>query len=192
MTEQLQWQLFIKGGEEALGYFFRKYHADLFRYGVKLCGNKEVVNDSIQELFLKLWKNRESISVVKVAKPYLLKALRRHIQTNLELHLKYCALDDSAQFFHIEFSAEDFIIEGEDEKEKCQTVLKVLNQLSPRQREAIFLRFFEDLDFDTISKVMDMNVQSVRNAIHRGLQTMREYMVLESFLIFVGSRIVVS
>jgi RNA polymerase sigma factor (sigma-70 family) len=192
MNEQLQWQLFLEGDENALGYFFRKYHPDLFRYGIKLCGNKDIVKDSIQELFLKLWKNRESISVIKVAKPYLLKGLRRHIQSNLEIQQKYSVLDSETPYFQVEFSVEDFIIDTEDEKELCKTVLDVLNQLSPRQREAIFLRFFENLDFDTISKIMDLNTQSVRNAIHRGLQTMRELMVLDSFLVLVGYHLVVS
>jgi DNA-directed RNA polymerase specialized sigma24 family protein len=50
MNEQLQWQLFLKGEENALSYFFRKYHADLFRYGIKLCENRDMVKDSIQEL----------------------------------------------------------------------------------------------------------------------------------------------
>lgn len=186
MNEQIQWQLFLKGDENALGYFFRTYHSDLFHYGLKLCGNADVVKDSIQEMFLKLWRNRASLSEVKIVKPYLLKVLRRHIQANLEMQMKYSELSDASGYFQIEFSAEDFMIEGEEEKALCKRVLEVLNQLSSRQREAIYLRFFENLEFETISHVMDVNIQSVRNAIHRGLQTMRELMVLESFLFLIG------
>ncbi|HEX3009460.1 MAG TPA: sigma-70 family RNA polymerase sigma factor [Bacteroidales bacterium] len=185
MNEQLQWQLFLDGEENALAYFFRKYHLDLFHYGIKLCNHPEIVKDSIQEMFLKLWRNRMNLSPVKTPKPYLLKVLRRHIQVNLDTQMKYSTLE-SSEYFQVEFSIEDFMIESEDEKENCRIVLEVLNQLSPRQREAIYLRYFNNLEFDTISQVMDLNIQSVRNAIHRGLQVMREMMVLENFLLLIG------
>lgn len=187
MDEQLQWQLFLKGEKNALGYFFRKYHLDLTHYGIKLCGNPEVVKDSIQEMFLKLWKNRANISRISTVKPYLLKALRRHIQTNLAIHGDYSSLENDSDYFQVEFSAEDFMITTEEENLNCKKVLEVLNQLSARQREAIYLRYFNNLEFETIANVMDMNVQSVRNAIHRGLQTMRELMVLSSFLALISS-----
>jgi RNA polymerase sigma factor (sigma-70 family) len=191
MHEDSHWQLFLKGDENALAFFFRKYHPDLFRYGMKLCGNSDIVKDSIQEMFLKLWKNREFLSDIKNAKPYLFKALRRHIQTNLEMQLKYSTLDNSSLCFLIEFSSEDFVIEGEEEKENCKKVLDVLNQLGHRQREAIYLRFFENLDFTTISQIMDLNVQSVRHALHRGLQTMRELMTIESFLFLMAYKLAI-
>lgn len=186
MNEQLQWNLFLKGEESALGYFFRKYHVDLIHYGLKLCGKPEVVKDSIQEMFLKLWKNRANLSEVNIVKPYLLKALRRHIQINIELQFTYSTLETSSDYFQVEFSAEDFMIESEDEKANCKMVLDLLNQLSPRQREAIYLRYFNNLDFETIANVMDLNIQSVRNAIHRGLQAMREMMVLGTFFMMIG------
>ena len=185
MNEQLQWQLFLKGDENALGYFFRKYHVDLFHYGLKLCNKPEIVKDSIQEMFLKLWRNRSHISQIKIPRPYLLKVLRRHIQISIEVQLKFDSIENS-DLFQVEFSAEDFMIENEEENENCKMVLHVLNQLSPRQREAIYLRYFGNLEFETIASVMDLNVQSVRNAIHRGLQTMREMMVFENFLLLLS------
>jgi RNA polymerase sigma factor (sigma-70 family) len=187
MDEQLQWQLFLRGEENALGYFFRKYHLDLSHYGIKLCGKPEIVKDSIQEMFLKLWKNRAHISNINTVKPYLLKTLRRHIQANLAIQSDYNTLEDDANYFQVEFSSEDFMINTEEEKENCKKVLEVLNQLSPRQREAIYLRYFNELEFETIANVMDMNIQSVRNAIQRGLQTMRELMVLSTFFALIAS-----
>ena len=61
-------------------------------------------------------------------------------------------------------------------------ITEALNNLSSRQREAIYLRYFEELDFDTIAIIMDMNVQSVRNTLHRGLQAMRNLMLLQLFM----------
>ncbi|MBK7711832.1 MAG: sigma-70 region 4 domain-containing protein [Bacteroidales bacterium] len=62
----------------------------------------------------------------------------------------------------------------------------MLNLLPPRQRHVIYLRYFEEMEFENISQVMNMNVQSVRNSISRGLQVMRNSGVILSCFIIIG------
>jgi RNA polymerase sigma-70 factor (ECF subfamily) len=188
MDEQKQWQLFLSGDEQALSSIFRTYHDDLFNYGMKLAGNTEIVKDAIQEMFLKLWKNRKSLSETSKIKPYLLKALRRHIEDCLSIYNRYYFTDKPLLEFEVQISTEDFIINEQVTEENQKKVLEVLSKLSPRQREAIYLRFFENLEFENIALVMDMNVQSVRNTLHRAMQTLREMMILEAFILLIGER----
>lgn len=64
------------------------------------------------------------------------------------------------------------------EKEKsCFENIKVkhlLAQLSPRQREALTLYYIEEKKYEDICTIMDMNYQSVRNLMHRGITRLRE------------------
>ena len=188
MEEQKQWRLFLTGDEQALSAIFRTYHDDLFNYGMKLAGNTEIVKDSIQEMFLKLWRNRRSLSETSKIKPYLFKALRRHIEDYLAIYNRYYFTDKPLLEFEVQISTEDFIINNQVSEENQKKVLEVLKQLSPRQREAIYLRYFENLEFENIALVMDMNVQSVRNTLHRAMQTLREMMIIESFILLIGER----
>src|ERR1035437_26280 len=188
MEEQKQWRLFLTGDEQALSAIFRTYHDDLFNYGMKLAGNTEIVKDSIQEMFLKLWRNRRSLSETSKIKPYLFKALRRHIEDCLAIYNRYYFTDKPLLEFEVQISTEDFIINNQVSEENQKKVLEVLKQLSPRQREAIYLRYFENLEFENIALVMDMNVQSVRNTLHRAMQTLREMMIIESFILLIGER----
>ncbi len=64
--------------------------------------------------------------------------------------------------------------------------IKALNELTSRQREAIYLRYFEELEFETIAIIMETNVQSVRNTIYRGMEVMRDFMLAEVFFIMSG------
>jgi len=48
-------------------------------------------------------------------------------------------------------------------------VSKMLDQLSPRQRKAIILYYIEEKKYEDICAIMNMNYQSVRNLIHRGI-----------------------
>ena len=52
-------------------------------------------------------------------------------------------------------------------------VSKMLDQLSPRQRNAIELYYIEEKKYEDICTIMDMNYQSVRNLIHRGILKLR-------------------
>jgi RNA polymerase sigma-70 factor (ECF subfamily) len=184
MDDQNAWRLFLKGDKDALSHIFLDYYDDLFNYGRKLSNNQDIAKDSIQDLFLKLWKNRNNLKSVQIVKPYLFKSLRHHIQDSLELRKPWQSIDnDYDPMFPVVYSHEDFLINNQVTEESRIKVIEVLNKLTPRQREAIYLRFFEDLDFEIISQIMEMNIQSVRNTIHRAMQVMRELMVLQIFLI---------
>jgi RNA polymerase sigma factor (sigma-70 family) len=171
------WQDFLSGDKKALSDIFLQYHDALFRYGMKLSGSESLVKDCIQDLFLKLWKNRAHLKPVENPRPYLFKSIRNHIIDSLSLRKSQISIDgDFEHPFDIEFSPEDFMINIQVTAEIRQQVIGALNKLMPRQREVIFLRYFEEQPFETISLIMDMNVQSVRNILHRAMEAMRSMM----------------
>ena len=182
MSEFYWWSLFLQGDKHAFSEIFLSCHDDLFRYGIKLTRDPETVNDCIQNLFLKLWKNRNNLKQVKEIKPYLFRSLRNHIIDTLELKRQNLPLDHNIEeLFIVEFTAEDFMISSQTEKETHERVIKLLNQLTPQQRHAIYLRYFEDIEFENIAQIMNMQVQSVRNLISRGLLAMRNLIVILYF-----------
>jgi RNA polymerase sigma factor (sigma-70 family) len=183
MDDKSKWKLFLQGDKDALSQIFLLYHDDLFNYGLKLSGHRDIVKDAIQDLFLKLWKNKGNLHPIQSIKPYLLKSLRHHVLDSLELRKSWQIIDNECESRQITYSHEDFIIKNQTDTEIHQQVIDTLNKLTLRQREAIYLRFFENLDFETVAQIMEMNVQSVRNTIYRATQLMRDLMLLSSFLI---------
>ena len=181
------WQSFIQGDKVALSEIFLQFHDDLYRYGLKLAGDENLVKDAIQDLFLKLWKNRSNLKSVEILKPYLLKSLRNHLIDSLELTKPMISIENDFEYpFEIVYSAEDFMINAQVTEDLRRQVTDALNKLMPRQREAIYLRYFEELDFDTIAAVMDINVQSARNTLHRGISALRELMLIQPFFLLLG------
>jgi RNA polymerase sigma factor (sigma-70 family) len=184
---QYLWQNFLQGDKEALSGIFLDVHDDLFRYGIKLSGNENLVKDAIQDLFLKLWKNRSNLKPVENLKPYLFKSLRNHIIDSLELSKPVVRIEDHPEYlFEIVYSGEDFMISNQVTEETRNKVIEALNRLMPRQREAIYLRYFEELDFDTIATVMDINIQSARNTLHRGMVALRDLLLIQPFFLLIG------
>ena len=184
MNEAQLWQSFLQGDKKALSDIFLSYHNDLYRYGKKIAGNSQIVEDCIQDLFLKLWNNKKNLKKIDSIKPYLLRSLRNHIMDSLEFKFEYQFIENEFESLDlIVYSHEDFLINEQVNKETIQKVVDTLNKLKPRQKEIIYLRYFQDIDFEMSARIMNMNIQSARNLLSRALQTLRDLMVLELFFL---------
>lgn len=188
------WKLFKEGRSDAFATIIKTYYQDLFNYGTRFCKDQELIKDSLQELFLALWKNRQTINPTDSVKNYLLKSLRRklHRETN-KLKL---TLDLDEQYFDAGFNmvlpVENNVIIQEKLTELSFKVRKVLEKLSPRQQEIIYLRFYMDADLDEIAEIMDVSRQSVYNLLHeslkrfKGLSSLDYFSISLSLLISIG------
>ena len=71
-------------------------------------------------------------------------------------------------------SPETIYINNEQEKQVQATVHTMMSVLTDRQREIIYYRYIKEMSIDEISKVTDMNNQSVSNSIQRALGRIRD------------------
>ncbi|WP_254562094.1 RNA polymerase sigma factor [Dyadobacter diqingensis] len=170
------WNAFRAGDDIAFGKIARQYYRSLFSYGVKFSRDREFVKDCIQDLFLELWAKRETIGDTGFVKFYLLKSLRRKIHRE---SLKQPWLSDEDDMdFESENLGENSIEQQIIEIETNEAMLKMLNQqinlLTKRQQEIIYLRFFENLDNESIAQVMSISKQSVANLLYRTIQELKD------------------
>lgn len=142
---------------------------------MKLIGDEELVRDSMQELFQKLWERRATLETVENVKPYLFKVLRHRISDNIKLANRRTARQQSYQEeFEVTYLPEDFIGAEQFSSEQNTQLLAILNQLPPRQREVIYLKYFDGFSYEKISEVMNLTAQSVRNLVYRAIKTLKE------------------
>jgi RNA polymerase sigma factor (sigma-70 family) len=87
----------------------------------------------------------------------------------------------------VEFDIETYLITREVENESLKKLRLELDKLSKRQREAIFLRFTQDLSYEEISFIMGINYRSVVNLIHEAIKAIRKnwFAVLLSGILFI-------
>ncbi|HEX8350610.1 MAG TPA: sigma-70 family RNA polymerase sigma factor [Hymenobacter sp.] len=180
------WDAFRQGDAAALARLFQCHYDALFQYGMKLALDEELVKDCIQNLFQKLWRRREGIRHVQVVKAYLFKALRRHIGDETSMLRQHRRLLPAYRdTFDVTYSHEDFLIWEQSTQEQSQQLLAALNSLSKRQREALYLKFFDGFSYDRISEVMSLNPQSVRNLVFQALQALRKSLLVALVLVVV-------
>jgi len=176
-TDIQLWQQLQNGSELALGKLLAKYFNPLQNYGYKFVRNEDFVKDYVQEVFIEIWNRRDRISTPDSVRAYLLSSVRKRViregyrqriikedeSTNLENDLNF-----------VEFSPEWSLIEQESLAETTHRVADALNKLPKRQREVIYLRYYQNLERDEIASIMDVNPQSVSNLLQAAFKTFRE------------------
>lgn len=172
----LTWLRFKNGDKEAFAFFYNLHIDRLYQYGLKLCNDDDTVKDAIQEVFLDLYLKRANEHTnPENLKYYLLLALKRNLIKKLKSKRRF---DDGEipenNFQDLEFSAEYQLIEKEQNEELRASVINALNQLPGKQKEAIYLRFNEALDYPEIALILGITVESVRKQVYRALKTIRE------------------
>lgn len=182
--DQSLWSGLQTGQSDALSELFQRHHKHLYNYGIKIIANAEIVNGAIQELFLNLWKSRSRLSRAGSVKAYLLSSLRRLIIKELrqsrnrgKRNLSYISEVAAEEFF---FPVEDLLIRKEVAREKREQLQEGLTTLTPRQKEAVFLKYYHGLTNRELVEVMEINYQGVRNLLYKALERLRTNIELVS------------
>lgn len=166
----LLWESFRKGDRSAFATLFRTHYEQMLRYGGKFTGNASLLEDCIQELFIELWQSKSAVPVISV-RAYLLKSLKYKLLKTYRKKLDIQSINGDEGGF--EWSHENFLIAEQESAEKKQRVLKALEHLSSRQKEIIYLKYYQDLDYQEVSDIMNINYQAARNLLYQAIKSMR-------------------
>lgn len=171
------WQEFRQGSEASLTAIYKQYIYNLYHYGERITSDKELIEDSIHDLFVELWRRRESLGQASSVKFYLYKGLRRKIIKHLvqKRKLPFDGNVPDNYNFEITFSCESEQITQEISQKQRATLLKAINALTRRQKEAITLKFYDDLSYEEVADIMKLSVRSTYNLVYRALDTLKEH-----------------
>ncbi len=167
------WRRFKQGDKKAFSYIFDTYHAQMFEYGHRFTSDEAFIKDCMQDVFFELASKKDKLFPTDNILFYLLKSLRIRIFTNLRKNKNISAdfNDDLLADFRLEFSTE---VDSEEKELRLDQLAQALNQLPPRQKETIFLKFYKNLSNSEVAELMGVNYQSVSNAIQKGIRKLRE------------------
>jgi len=168
------WNELKQGNIEAFEKLYKKYYKPLFLYGYKLSTHREIAEDCVHELFFKIWNRRDKLSTVHSVKPYLYKAYRSVVLDYIEYNSKRIETRNLPPGYDVEFSHEEFLINQDKTEEGSKKLNDVLNSLTKRQKEIIYLRFYKDLSYDEIADVIQIKNQTVRNCISEAFKDIRK------------------
>ncbi|MEA5429299.1 RNA polymerase sigma factor [Arcicella lustrica] len=171
------WNALKQGDKDALSTLYFHFYNHLYEYGYRLCQDEHLVKDKIQDLFVKLWVKRDTLAQEVNVQSYLLGSLRN------SLNEQYRTETNRGKIIQLykntlenEFSLEFELIKLEQETINVNKLHEALSLLTPKQREVIYLRYFEEVSYEEIAKVMDIQTKAVYKLSARALERLKEIM----------------
>lgn len=174
------WTDFQSGSEEAFAEIYNAYFRLLYNYGSKFTSDKDLVKDSIHDLFMKMWEKRQNLNSVVSPRYYLFKAMR-HKMLDALAGKKKLAYEEGETLTEDRFESalphESLLISHQLMQEQEVSIINALNTLTPRQKEAIFLRFYSNMSYEEIASLMSLSIDSCYNLISKALGLLKKNIV---------------
>ncbi len=167
------WSNLKAGDKKALSYIYTKYFNSLYNYGTRIARNAELAEDCIQELFIEFWNKREALSNVRNIKYYLYKSLRRKILYKLFLEARQMEKGDLPSF-EIELSDKTHFLNQQINIEIRNRLTQLVEALTPKQKEAIFLIYYDELSYEEAASIMGLKIKTIYNLIHLAITKLRD------------------
>jgi RNA polymerase sigma-70 factor, ECF subfamily len=145
----------------------REYSADLFRYGLWLCGNDALAKDLVQETFLRAWKALDSLQESGAAKSWLITILRREYARTFERKVP-------------RFTDVDTVVVEEtdeltpDERAERELLHRGIASLAPRYREPLLLQIVMGYSCEEIAEELKISKSAVMTQLFRAREQIKQ------------------
>ncbi|HZC44655.1 MAG TPA: RNA polymerase sigma factor [Acidobacteriaceae bacterium] len=158
----------------------QQYQYRLMRYFIFLLGTREAVEDLAQETWLRVLERGRLYDGASRFEPWLFAIARNlaidHTRKRRVLSLDSNDADDAEPALPSPASSAASPFEQAARSEDAQLLAHSLQLLQPVYREALVLRFQEELSLQEISHVVGASVSTVSSRIYRGLAALRQQM----------------
>ena len=175
LNDTTLWELFKKGHEGSFKHIYDTYYDDLLNYGFLFCKDKELIKDSIQDLFIDLRKSGQNLSGTDHIKYYLFKSLKWKLGYLIK-KLRRFTFKSFTQSFQLDFVAshETILINNQLDYEIRTLLAQEINQLPKRQKEAIYYFYFEGFSYQELTGIMKLgSVKASRNLIYKAIISLK-------------------
>jgi RNA polymerase sigma-70 factor (family 1) len=173
-TNILQVKVTELNDEHAFEDLYRHYFVRLFRFCFTIVHQKEPAEEIVHDVFLKLWKRRDTLSAINNVEVYLYISVRNHA-------LNYLRNDHFSGKTDIEDICNSYICFQADPEalmvsaERVKAVLSAIDQLPPKCR-LIFKLIKEDgLKYKDVARLLDLSIKTVEAQLAIALKKIAQF-----------------
>lgn len=158
------------GHTRALATLFERHHARLYRFCLRMTGNRAASEDLVQDVFVRMLKYRKSYRDETVFVPWMFRIARNACVD----HLRRSAADPALDLEPDEQADETSTDDRASDDERAALVRRALLSLPVGPREVLVLSRYELKTYDEIARVLGCSVGAVKVRAHRALKQLRE------------------
>ncbi len=160
------------GSDDAFELIYHHYHKRLYSFAFKYLKSKELSEDAVHDVFVKLWDNRFSVN--SDIKNYLFSSVRNHvlnmIRNKKRKVLRHIQLEQ--QKIKPVNRTEEVILYSEYRK----ILLQALAELPEGKREIFQMKSEKEMSNSEIAKEMGITINTVKSQYYHASKFIRQYL----------------
>ncbi|MDB5061531.1 MAG: polymerase sigma-70 factor [Mucilaginibacter sp.] len=161
------------GDKKAFEALYFRYFTRLSCYAFKKLQDEYVVNELVQDVFVDIWKRRETLNTEEEVAGLLFAMLRNKALHELRARFIQSKHIEEFTLLHKDDVA-DTLTDGLYVRQMEEKMQQAVNRLSPQCKNAFTLSRYENLSYKEIAKKMCISVNTVEKHIGKALQHLRQ------------------
>ncbi len=169
--EELLLQQVAEGNEVAFAQLYQCWQGPLSSFIGKISHSEDVAAEVVQDVFMKIWMSRETLSQIKNFKAYLFVMSRNHALNALKKAMR--------QIKHLEAFGKLDSAYHEDSETKIEIYSlldEAIDNLSPRQKEIYIMHRQQRLTYVQIAEVLGIGRESVKTHLQLAVKSISKYL----------------
>jgi RNA polymerase sigma-70 factor (family 1) len=162
-----------EGDEQAFSSLFNIYKDKIYSVTLRLTGSTAQAEDTVQDIFLKVWLKRENLANISDFENYLVVMARNEVYSAFRSAMRKQQLSN-VLVYETPIS-DNSTFNSIVEKEYAQVLLEAINRLPVQQRQVYLLSKEEDMKREEIAKVLQISSETVKTHLSRALRRIRAY-----------------
>lgn len=173
-------KLASSGNEKAFSYLFHQHKNKLFGYLFRLTNSQEITEDIIQDIFLKLWKDKSELINIVQFDAYLFRMAKNLAINSFKNIARQTLL--YAEYFDT-LSIEDYSTDNLLQFDETQKILnQIIETLPPQQKLVFKLSREQHLKHDEIAQMLNLSPNTVKNHIIQAINTIKQKLKYQAAL----------
>lgn len=162
-------RLLRAGDEAAWQALIGAHEGRMYNYLFRLEGNKEDALDLTQEVFYRAWRGVATFRAGERVLPWLYQIARNtQIERHRRKQLSRFSIEEATEEAGFEpVSSYRSPAQAAESSDAAERVQRALNELPPEYREAVVLRFVEELSYDEIARIQGCAVGTAKSRVFR-------------------------
>ncbi|WP_174613634.1 RNA polymerase sigma factor SigX [Virgibacillus ihumii] len=160
---------------------YEKYHQDLYQFIFYMVKDKEVCEDLIQEVYIKVLRSYDSFKGDSSEKTWLF-SIARHVTIDFFRSLKrkrnriagYFDWNENDRYLSDQKPLPDEIAE---QNEKIKRMYFYLDKCTPEQKSVLILRYIQSFSIQETAEILGFSISKVKTTQHRGLKRLKKWMI---------------
>lgn len=165
-----------RGDEDAFQMLYKRYSGKVYNIALRYQKSAFLAQDIIQDIFLKIWQNREKLAEVDNFPGWLTTITRNHLFTQLRKQIPQLSIDEIEMDPAVDVRQDHHDV---DVRELELLITEAIAALSPRQKEIYCLSRFENLSHKQIAAQLNISYDVTREHMSKALKSIRSFLIFK-------------